>query len=463
MVTTLIAKQKNNKINWNIIVKITLAVFITFIISLGGCAIFARSYFIKHKKREDREVHKMLEHIANKQNESQMILASLNMGVIAYSSDGVLLLNNEAAMQILEEIPHNFQDFLDIYDVDQKLRSRMLLGNKQAEIDYTSNHKYYKMSLEERELGRNRPSGHIVVIQDISQQVREEEQRKEFVANVSHELKTPLTTIKTYSESLIDWGIDEKSRDAVKKDINKLYNGSLRMETLIDDLLLLSRIDGRAIYTRIEKMNLMPLVRSCVERMYTQADVKNIDFSSYAISDKTMAYVDHSAFERIIMNLVSNAIKYTPEFGQVKIYVGNLVDEVYIKVTDNGKGIPAAAQKDLFKRFYRVDSTGSREHGGTGLGLAIVKELIDLHSGQIDLKSEAGQGSEFTILLPRPKKVLRSTLYELTEKGSCSNMVTKSAEDDLRKLAEELGIVAQWKSLKQRDIDLILQEIENRF
>ncbi|HZJ68489.1 MAG TPA: histidine kinase dimerization/phospho-acceptor domain-containing protein, partial [Candidatus Eisenbacteria bacterium] len=212
----------------------------------------------------------MLEHIANKQNESQMILASLNMGVIAYSSDGVLLLNNEAAMQILEEIPHNFQDFLDIYDVDQKLRSRMLLGNKQAEIDYTSNHKYYKMSLEERELGRNRPSGHIVVIQDISQQVREEEQRKEFVANVSHELKTPLTTIKTYSESLIDWGIDEKSRDAVKKDINKLYNGSLRMETLIDDLLLLSRIDGRAIYTRIEKMNLMPLVRSCVERMYTQ-------------------------------------------------------------------------------------------------------------------------------------------------------------------------------------------------
>lgn len=440
---------------------IALAVLITIIITTGGCAIYARSYFLKRKKHEDREVHKMLERIAKKQNESQMILASLHMGVIAYSSDGVLLFGNDAATEMLEEVPHNFEDFLDAYDVEQTLRSKMFLDKKEAEITYTYKNKNFKLSLEEKELGFYKSAGHIIVLQDISQQVREEKQRKEFVANVSHELKTPLTTIKTYSESLLDWGVDEKSRVAVKKDINKLYNGSLRMETLIDDLLLLSRIDGKAIYTRIEKMNLLPLVRTCVERMYAQADIKNIGFSSYALSEKTIAYVDRSAFERIVMNLVSNAIKYTSEFGEVKVYVGNLIDEVYIKVTDNGKGIPPSAQKDIFKRFYRVDSTGSREHGGTGLGLSIVKELVDLHLGQIDLKSEVGQGSEFTVILPSLKKVLRHTLYELTENGSCSNMMTKSAEHDLTKLAENLGIVAQWKSLKQREIDLILQEIEN--
>lgn len=439
---------------------IFLSILITFLITSGGCVILARSYFLQRKKTEDREVHQILEHIANKQNESQLILASLNLGIIAYSSDGVLLLNNDASTEMIEEIPHTFNDFLDKYDLDQKIRANFLLDKQQSEINYIYQDRSYRLSVQKRELVRDKRPGHILVIQDITRQVREEQQRKEFVANVSHELKTPLTTIKTYSESLLDWGIDEKSKESIKKDINKLYDGSLRMEDLIDDLLLLSRIDGNAIYTRIEQVELMPIVRSCVERLYPQADAKNIDFSSYSVSDKPLAYADHSALERIILNLVNNSIKYTSEFGEVKVYVGSLVDEVYIRVIDNGIGISGEAQENIFKRFYRVDATGSRAHGGTGLGLAIVKELVELHLGQIDIKSSVGKGTEFTVFLPSVKKTLRRALFELTENGVCSNTVTMAAEADLEKLAERLGIVAKWKSLQEIEIDALLKAID---
>jgi len=436
------------------------AVLLTFIITSGGCALFARSYFLRRKKVEDRAVHEMLGHVARKQNESQTVLASLNLGVIAYSSDGILLLNNQASGKMIEEIPHNFVDFLDKYDVDQKIRSGFLLDKQQVEINYVYQDRSYRLSVQKRVLARDKNAGHILVIQDITQQIREEQQRKEFVANVSHELKTPLTTMKTYSESLLDWGIDEKSRESIKKDINKLYDGSLRMEKLINDLLLLSRIDGNAIYTRIEKIELLPIVRSCIERLYPEAEKKHIEFTSYTVSDKPVAYADRSALERIILNLLNNSIKYTQEYGEIKVYAGTLVDEIYFRVTDNGMGIPSEAQNNIFKRFYRVDSTGSRAHGGTGLGLAIVKELVDLHLGQIDLKSEIGKGSDFTVTLPGVKKTMRTALYELTENGSCSHNITKAAQADLDILAEKLGIMAKWKSLQQREIDAIFKAID---
>ena len=439
---------------------IALAIIITFVLTSIGCVLLTRSYFLNRRKEEDKQVHKMLEHVATKQNESQLILASLNMGVIAYSHDGILLLSNQAASKILSEIPHNFHDFIELYDQKQKLRSDLILEKKQSEIILNIKEKTYRLTVEERVLGKSKRPAHIILIQDITEQVLEDQQRKEFVANVSHELKTPLTTIKTYSESLLDWGIDEKSRAAVKKDMEKLYTGSIRMEQLIDDLLLLSRIDGKAIFTHIEKRKLMPIIRTCIERMYPQADQKNIDISSYSLSDPIYAFVDVSAFERIIMNLVSNAIKYTLKYGEVKVYVGTLVEDIYIKIVDNGIGIPKDAQKNIFKRFYRVDSTGSRAHGGTGLGLSIVKELVELHSGQIDLKSHLDQGSEFTIILPSVKKVLRNTLYELIENGHALSVITKAAEEELVELAKSLKIVAQWKSLQQNEINLIIREIE---
>ncbi len=443
------------------IVEIFLAIIITFFVTVLGCAVLVRSYFLKRKKNEDLELRRMLEHVANKQGESQMVLASLNFGVIAYGNDDVLLLSNDAASEMLPQIPHQLSGFFDLYDENQTLQAALLLGKKQSSIVLIRENKHYKISVEERTLGKNKRPAHIISVQDITGQVREEQQRKEFVANVSHELKTPLTTIKTYAETLLDWGIDEKSKEAVKKDIERLYTGSIRMENLINDLLLLSRIDGKAIYTRFEQKQLAPIVRNCVERMCTEADLKNIEISSYAVSDQIEAFVDVSSFERIIMNLISNAIKYTPRYGEVKIYIGNLIDDVYVKVIDNGIGIPQEAQKNIFKRFYRVDATGSREHGGTGLGLSIVKELVDLHLGQLDLKSAENKGSEFTVLLPGVKKVMRRCLYELTEKGSCSNMVTKSATEKLEDLAHSLNIMAQWNSLQETDINRILKAIEN--
>lgn len=300
-------------------------------------------------------------------------------------------------------------------------------------------------------------NGHIILVQDITSQAREESQRKEFVANVSHELKTPLTTIKTYTESLLDWGIEEKSRDRIKSDMSRVYDDTLRMEKLIDDLLLLSRIDGKGMYTRIEAGNLVSLVKKTVDRLIPQAEDKDIQLTCDIVSQVPKVYLDQTAMERIVTNLLTNAIKYTDHYGQVKVYVGKLVDSVYIKIKDNGLGIDREEQDHIFDRFYRVDTTGSRQYGGTGLGLSIVRELVDLHQGRVTVQSSLGRGSEFTVILPSCQKSLQNCVYEMIHYRQALNLVTQAAYQDLEQVCGKVN----WQDLTANQEAFVLEKVNS--
>jgi signal transduction histidine kinase len=140
---------------------------------------------------------------------------------------------------------------------------------------------------------------------------------------------------------------------------------------------------------------------------------------------------DRASLERIVINLLTNAIKYTDPGGEIFAYVGTIVDDVYVKVKDTGQGIPPEYHEHVFKRFFRVDNTGSRRFGGTGLGLSIVRELADLHRGKIELKSEPGRGSEFTLLIPGKRKVLRDTRIMLLEGNRPVDAVGRAAADEI--------------------------------
>ena len=247
----------------------------------------------------------------------------------------------------------------------------------------------------------NRPSGVVAVIQDITEQAKLDDMRKEFVANVSHELKTPLTSIKTYSETILEQDLDEESRN---KFMNVILNEANRMTRLVSDLLQLTKFDYKKVAWNKIDFDITLLTKQVCEKHKIQADKKGQLLECYVTSNVPEVYGDRDGIERVITNIVTNSIKYTPEKGNIKVYVGSVHDDAYIKIIDNGIGIP---QKDLprvFERFYRVDKARSREMGGTGLGLPIAKEIIEANGGSIDIKSEVGKGTEVIIKVPIKNK-----------------------------------------------------------
>ena len=224
--------------------------------------------------------------------------------------------------------------------------------------------------------------------------------RREFVANVSHELRTPLTTIKSYSETIQAYAASEEE----KKFLDVIIREVDRMTRIVKDLLTLSSLDSNKFTANFEYCSLDELLREVVDKMSMDAlRHKHIIeyFPSTSIPD---IYADRDRIEQVITNIVSNAIKYTPDGGNIQMFAGCLYNEVYIKIKDNGIGINKEDLPRVFERFYRVDKARSREHGGTGLGLAIAKNFVELHGGTIKITSKAGKGTEVLIKLPIPKK-----------------------------------------------------------
>ena len=243
----------------------------------------------------------------------------------------------------------------------------------------------------------NRPTGLMVVIQDITEHVKLNDMRKEFVADVSHELKTPLTSIKGFSETLLA-GVDDKETEMhFLKIINDNAN---RMENLVQDLLTLSKYDKKIEKNNISEFDLGELTKQCAEKFEIEVKKKNQKMECYVTANVPKVLADRDGIERVITNIISNSVKYTQDGGKIDVYVGFVHSDAYVKIKDNGIGIP---QKDLgriYERFYRVDKARSRMNGGTGLGLSIAKEIIEQNKGSIDIKSEEGKGTEVVIKIP---------------------------------------------------------------
>lgn len=227
---------------------------------------------------------------------------------------------------------------------------------------------------------------------------KSEQMRKEFVANVSHELRTPITSVKSYSETLLDDpNMDPEMR---KKFLNVIVNESDRMSKIVQDLLTLSRFDAGSIEFEFTTFSFEKSVRDVYSAMRLEAQNHKHEFTLEFMGALPDIIGDRGRIEQVLMNMVSNAIKYTKNGGRIKMTAGVENGQVWCAVRDNGIGIPKQDVENVFDRFYRVDKARSRESGGTGLGLSIANEIVLRHNGTLKLDSKVGRGTVITVTLP---------------------------------------------------------------
>jgi two-component system phosphate regulon sensor histidine kinase PhoR len=344
--------------------------------------------------------------VISQRNEYEAVLSSMVEGVIAVDQDETILSINQAALDMLKirssdaksrtihEVVRNRQ-FLEF--VMDSLAGKTL-GEKDVEIQGPEKHIINIRSMALRNAA-NEHIGSLVVLNDVTKIRHLESIRKDFVANVSHEIKTPLTAIKGFVETL-QQGMDKGQGDNLKflGIIDKHVN---RLNAIVEDLLALARIeqiDEKATMA-LEKRRLKSLLENAVNVVQHRVDVKNISLE-VQIEENPHIRVDSTLFEQALVNLLDNAVAYSPENGRVTIAAEQGKKEFVITITDQGIGIAQQHLPRLFERFYRVDKARSRKHGGTGLGLAIVKHIAQAHGGKVTVESQPGQGSIFRIHLP---------------------------------------------------------------
>jgi two-component system phosphate regulon sensor histidine kinase PhoR len=238
--------------------------------------------------------------------------------------------------------------------------------------------------------------GLVAVFRDLTVFRRLEELRRDFVANVSHELKTPLTSIVGFTETLLDGA--RKDPDTCKEFLQIIYKEGLRLQRLVADLLDLSKIESKQVSVKMELVSVQMVVHDVVETLIEQMQAKNLRLLTDIAPLRVK--MDTDCVRQILVNLLANAMNYTPVGGKVTVKAKQDEEHWMVQVIDTGIGIPENDRPRIFERFYRVDKARSRNSGGTGLGLAIVKHLVELHHGEIEVESVLGEGSVFTVRFP---------------------------------------------------------------
>ncbi len=233
--------------------------------------------------------------------------------------------------------------------------------------------------------------GIIFLLQDITEHEKLESMRKEFVANVSHELKTPLTTIKSYTETMMEGGVEDT--DMQQQFLGVIDSEADRMARLVRDLLQLSNMDFQQTKWDQQAINLQELTRKTLMTMEHTIKAKQQQLIYEPPEESIMTKGDEDAIEQVILNILSNAIKYTPEEGEIRIYLQKENQTAALTIQDNGIGIPSQDLPRVFERFYRVDKARSREQGGTGLGLSIAQQIMEVHGGTLHLYSREDKGT----------------------------------------------------------------------
>lgn len=349
-----------------------------------------------------RQIKTNLNEISNEKNKLETILLHLTDGVLAFNVNGELIHANLTAKKLLNiEGENTFEQIFQKVKIDINMEKIMYLEDwttteQMVKIGDSFVNIFFATFRNEEE----HPGGLVAVIHDITKQAKLDDMRKEFVANVSHELKTPLTSIKTYTETLLDQDLELEEK---VRFLNVILTEANRMTRLVSDLLQLTQFDYKKIAWNKIHFELPELVKQICEKHKIQADAKNQMLDCYVTANVPTVYADRDGMEQVITNILMNSIKYTGENGVIKIYVGSVHDDAYIKIIDNGIGIPEADLPRIFERFYRVDKARSREMGGTGLGLPIAKEILEGNGGSIDVKSTLGKGTEVVIKIPCQK------------------------------------------------------------
>ena len=353
-----------------------------------------------------RQLADRIDTITRDKNETQAILSSMIEGVIAIDYDGCIVSINNAAAELLkidktvahgksvEEIVRN-PEFIEF--VKNTLTEKQ---PAEADISLTNNGGHF-LRLHGTVLtdAKEQKMGAVIVLHDITRIRQLEEVRRDFVANVSHELKTPITSIKGFVETLLEGVVKDPVQ--IQRFLNIIAKHSERLDAIIDDLLALSRLeeDDEKRKLSFEEHHLKPVLASAIELSKVKAEQKNITVE-LVCSEETTAKINSALIEQAVINLVDNAVKYSQENSTVTVNAQKKLNEIVITVTDHGCGIEKKHLSRIFERFYVVDKARSRKLGGTGLGLAIVKHISGVHGGYVTVESQVGHGSTFTIHLP---------------------------------------------------------------
>ncbi len=349
------------------------------------------------------ELKNTLNEIQSEKDKSDTILLHMTDGVIAFNNLGDVIHINPAARELLKIGSTKDITFNSIFgeNTDVSIEKVLYLPHfKSAERHITTDTNELNVHFAPFKTTDN-SGGLIAVIQDITEQQRLDKARREFVANVSHELRTPLTTVKSYAETLTDVTNDNNMDPDMFRSFLKIINDETdRMTRLVKDLLLLSRLDYSLKDMPKEGFDISEMIRSLVERLSISTREKKQTLT-YEPTNALPIYVGSpDRIEQVLINVITNAIKYTSQGGHILITTMHMYNSICIKVIDDGIGIPKDKLSHIFERFYRVDKARSREMGGTGLGLAIAKEIVEAHDGTIEIKSKAGRGTEVIINLP---------------------------------------------------------------
>lgn len=358
-----------------------------------------------------------LEEVDGEREKLDIVLSCMKDGLLAFTADGEVLHSNNSAAQLfgqeMADGSFTLERFFDIFDIPLVIvGSNIKLTSSDAEAESTKDGFIFHDRVHEGKVydvsfavmryvsGKKHSTGCVIIIHDVTGRYELDESRREFVANVSHELRTPLTSIKGATETIrMDPEMDAEMRDYF---LDMVLTESDRMTRIVSDLLVLSRLDNKRTQWNIETFDIRQLVRHLCEVMRGDLEAHQHKITFGCDKDLPQITADRQRIEQVIINIISNAIKYTPDGGHIDIRLSHTAEKrfVHIQVTDNGMGIPAKDIAHLFERFYRVEKSRTTDAGGTGLGLAIAKELVEAHGGQITVESELGEGTSVLIELP---------------------------------------------------------------
>jgi len=344
-----------------------------------------------------QELNRSLSSMASERNKREAILQNTSHGVLAYDASGVLIHANNASIELLAgiELQHyNLHDILGYLGIEID-NIHTLKPDEIREATYQDQDLFILAGVTSYTKQDEVLDGYVIVLQDVSRQMKLDNMRKEFVANVSHELRTPLTSIKTYAETLLDGAMDDT--ETAKNFLTVIDEEAGRMTLLVSDLLELSRIDSKQAALEMDVVDLVSLLRLTVRQSQFLANTKNQQILLEASETPCFVEANASRINQVISNILSNAIKYSPENTEVKVTMETTEKYYRIFVTDQGMGIPQESIGRIFERFYRVDKARARAMGGTGLGLAIVKEIMEEHGGKVHVTSQMGHGTTMVL------------------------------------------------------------------
>lgn len=360
-----------------------------------------------------RRLKSTLTEIGNEKSKMEAIFNYMTDGVLAFNLNGELILYNTAADGMLQIPKENFvnirQHGLTFNEelqnaVVEALNSQTKLPNNNEMIISTASKQYLRVNFAPFRNENKEITGLVIVLNDVTEQEKLQTMQQEFVANVSHELRTPLTVVRSYVETLLEGALDD--RGLSERFLNVIHSEAVRMTNLVKDLLELSQFDYQETKwkkTAFELNAIMPLI---YDKMVVNTKSKGQELSFSLTEEPLNLFADKERIEQVIMNIISNAVKYTDEGGHISVSTHKEGDLAVVKVKDDGMGIPKEDLPRLFERFYRVDKARSRELGGTGLGLSIAEQIVHAHKGSIEIYSDGPQmGTEVTITIPTEIRV----------------------------------------------------------